>query len=102
MTRERCGKEITVMPHPRYPGDEISRIGHELYERNLRAQEETEGNIGKIISVDIETGDYEIGDDLIETTKRLLVRHPDAAIWSERLGYNAAYAGGGSLQRTAP
>jgi hypothetical protein len=90
------------MPHPRYPGDEIGRIGHDLYERSIRAKVETEGNIGKIVSIDNETGDYEIGDDLIETTKRLLVRHPDAAIWSERIGYNAVYAVGGSLQRTGP
>ena len=90
------------MPHPRYPGDEIGRIGHDLYQKSIRAQVENEGNIGKIVSIDIETGDYEIGDDLLATTNRLMARHPDAAIWSERIGYNAVYAVGGSLQRIAP
>jgi hypothetical protein len=90
------------MSHPRYPGDEVRRIGKELYERSIRAKVETEENIGKIISIDIETGDYEIGDDILKTAGRLLEKHPDAAIWSERIGYNAVFAVGGSLERTAP
>jgi hypothetical protein len=90
------------MPHPRYSSEEVGRIGHQLYENSIRAKVETEENIGKIISIDIETGDYEIGDDVIETAERLLARNPDAAIWGERIGYNAVFAVGGSLERTAP
>ena len=90
------------MPHPRYPGNEVGEIGHDLYEREIRPKVETDANIGKIISIDIETGEYEIGDDLLVTANRLLAKHPDAAIWSERIGYNAVYAVGGSLYRTAP
>jgi len=63
------------VPHPRYPGDELGRIGHELYEKNLRAKVETKENIGKIISIDIDTGEYEIGDDLLVTANRLLNKH---------------------------
>jgi hypothetical protein len=90
------------MPHPRYTGDEIGQIGHEVYEKRLRPKVETEENIGKIISIDIETGDYEVADDLLVAANRLLAKHPDAAIWNERIGYNAVYAVGGSLRRTAP
>jgi hypothetical protein len=90
---------MTTMPHPRYSGEEIDRIGHELYEKQIRPTVETEENIGKIVSIDIETGDYEIDDDLLIAARRLLAKHPDAAIWSERIGYNAVYAVGGSLER---
>lgn len=90
------------MPHPRYPGGEISRIGQELYDKKLRAQVETEENIGKIISIDIETGDYAIGDDVIETGMRLLKKRPDAPLYAARIGYDAVYAVGGALSRTAP
>jgi hypothetical protein len=90
------------MPHPRYKSDKISRIGRELYERSIRAQVEKPENIGKIISIDIETGDYEIGDDPIATADRLLARHPNAAIYGARIGYDAVYALGGTLTRTAP
>ena len=89
------------MPHPRYPGDELSRIGHELYETKLRGEVETKDNIGKIISIDVDTGDSEIGDDLLVTANRLLNKQKEAAIWSERIGYNAVYAFGGSLRRVS-
>ena len=79
--------------------DPISRIGHEIYENQLRPQVETDENIGKLISIDIKTGDYEIGDKLITAVERLQSRRPDAEIWSERIGYDAVYAVGGTLRR---
>ena len=90
------------MPHPRINGDEIARRGEEIYERSIRSRIETDENIGKVISIDIETGAYEIGDDPVVTARRLQLRHPDAAIWTRRIGYNAVYASGGTLTRTAP
>ena len=69
------------MPHPRFSGEEIARRGEEIYDRAIRERVETEENIGKILSVDIETGDYEMGDDPLVTSRRLQARHPDAAIW---------------------
>ena len=51
--------------------DDISRIGHEIYETQLRPKVETEGNIGKLISIDINTGDYEIGDKPLSAIQRL-------------------------------
>jgi hypothetical protein len=89
------------MPHPRYAGDEISRRGHELYE-SIRPQVETEENIGKLISIDIESGDYEVGDDVLSTAKQVLARHPGAAVWTGRIGYNAVVSLGGTLTRTVP
>ena len=88
------------MPHPRYSSVEITRRGQELYEQSIRNLVETQENVGKIVSIDIETGDYEIGDDLISTGDRLFARHPGAALYGARIGYNAVYAVGGSLVRT--
>ena len=53
------------MPHPRVSSEEIDRLGREWYEQRLRPLVETDQNIGKIISIDVETGDYAIADDLI-------------------------------------
>jgi hypothetical protein len=89
------------MSHQRFSGDEISQRGEALYEQSLRAKVETEENIGKIISIDVETGDYEIDTDVIQAAERLLLRHPQAASWTKRIGYNAVYAVGGTLTRTA-
>ena len=46
-------------------GEEIGRRGQEIYESRLRTLLETEANIGRIVSIDVESGDYEIGDDLV-------------------------------------
>jgi hypothetical protein len=53
------------MGHTRYSGEKIGRRGQEIYDQTLRPHVETEENIGKITSIDIETGDYEVDDHLI-------------------------------------
>lgn len=90
------------MPHLRFSSEEIARRGEALYQQSIRAKVEMRENIGKILSIDIETGDYEIGADPVLTGRRLQAKHPDAAIWTERIGYNAVYALGGTLTRTEP
>ena len=82
-------------------GEEIARRGKERYE-NLRVQVEVAAHIGKIIAIDVETGDYEIDDDLLATSRQLKSRHPNAEMWAERIGFNAVYTVGGTLTRTAP
>ena len=81
-------------------GEEIGRRGQEIYESRLRTLLETEENSGKIMSIDVESGDYEIGDDLVVAGRRLQQCRPDARMYGKRIGYNAVYAVGGSLHRT--
>lgn len=89
------------MFYPKLSGEEITRRGKELYEKSIRPQVETAENIGKIISINVETGEYEIGDDLVVTSRQLQAKQADAAIWAGRIGFNAVYAVGGTLVRTA-
>ena len=88
------------MPHSRIPSEEIGRRGKELYENKIRPIVETDENIGKLISIDIETGDYAIGDDLLANADALFAKHPGAALHGERIGYDAVYAIGGTISRT--
>lgn len=80
-------------------GREIAKRGQNIYDRSIRSQVETLENMGKIISIDIETGNYEIDDNLLESSSRLQSQFPDAIIWAERIGFNAVYAVGGSLTK---
>lgn len=89
------------MSYPKLSGEEITRRGKELYKNAIRAQVETVENVGKIISINVETGEYEIDDDLLVASRRLQARQADAPIWAERIGFNAVYAVGGALVRTA-
>ncbi|MDF5730060.1 MAG: hypothetical protein PUP92_19120 [Rhizonema sp. PD38] len=89
------------MSKPKLSDEEITQRGKELYENSIRPQVETLENIGKIVSINVETGEYEMGDDLLVTSLRLRAKQADAALWAERIGFNAVYAVGGTLFRTA-
>jgi hypothetical protein len=88
------------MPHARISGEEIVRRGEELYERSIRQQVETHQNIGKIVSIDTETGEYAVDEDPVSAGLRVQSKNPDAAIYGKRIGYDAAFALGGTLTRT--
>ena len=88
------------MPHPRLSDTEIDRRGQEVYEQDIRGKVETAENIGKQIVIDVETGEYEIDSDGLAASRRLLVKHPDAALFDARIGYDAVYALDGALTPT--
>jgi hypothetical protein len=71
---------------PRYSKEEFARRGDELYETQVREQVEV-GNYGKIVAIDIETGAFELTDDIVRASARLLARVPDAQTWFLRIGY---------------
>jgi hypothetical protein len=86
------------MNHPRFSNEEIARRGQELYDQRIAPVVETEDNIGKIIVIDIETGDYEIDDLGFKASERLRARHPDAALLGLRIGYDAVEGFGAGPQ----
>ncbi|MDJ0577388.1 MAG: hypothetical protein QNJ65_19785 [Xenococcaceae cyanobacterium MO_234.B1] len=70
---------------PRYSKEEFARRGDEIYESQVRSQVE-EGNHGKIVAIDIETGEWEMDASEIVAASRLEKRLPDAQIWIARVG----------------
>jgi hypothetical protein len=77
--------------------DEVAKLGREIYDRQIRSQVEVAENIGKIVSIDVETGEYEVGEDLVETSLKSQAKHPHALLWAERIGFDAVYAVGGTI-----
>ena len=75
---------------PRYSKQEFARRGHEIYDSQVRPQVE-EGNHGKIVAIDIETGAFEVADDSLTAAKQLLIRFPDAQILGIRIGHCAVH-----------
>ena len=73
---------------PRYPKEEHARRGNEIYESQVRSRVE-EGNDGKIVAIDIETGAFEVADDLLTASKQLSARVPDPQTWFVRIGHLA-------------
>ena len=84
---------------PTRPRDEIARLGDEIYERDIRPQVE-EDRHGEIVSIDVDSGCWAIGNDLLAAAGRLRAHRPEAInVWSLRIGHRAVYKfGGGSLR----
>jgi hypothetical protein len=85
------------MAHPSLSGEEVERRGQALYEQSIRAKVAAD-NKGKICMIDVETGDYDIGDTMLETSGRMLARRPGAALWAVRIGHDVVYSFGGATE----
>ena len=68
---------------------DVATIGKAMYEEVRVGLEATQK--GKMYVVDVLSGDYEIGNDDLEATMRLIERRPDALTWGELIGYPAPY-----------
>ena len=76
-----------------WKGEDIAAVGKAMYEEIQGQFEETYK--GKIVVIDVKSGDYEIGDNDLDTTLRMFERRPNALTWGERVGYPAIYEMGG-------
>ena len=68
---------------------DIAAVGRAMYEEIRGELEATQK--GKVVVIDVKSGDYEIGDNDLETTLRMFERRPNALTWGERIGYPAMY-----------
>ena len=74
------------MPHPRFTNEEIARRGEEIYASRLRGHLEQQYD-GQVVIIDVETGEYEIGQDSLAANNRALAKHPGAALYGIRVGF---------------
>lgn len=73
-----------------YSKEELAERGQQLYESGIRQQVEAE-NEGKIVAIDIETGAFEVDENIVPATNRLFEQNPDAQPWVIRIGHRAVY-----------
>ena len=66
--------------------EEIARRGKEIYERDIRSLVEA-GNKGRVVAIDVRTGEYELADDALTSASQLRARLPEAEIFFMRVGY---------------
>jgi len=84
-------------PRPQYSKEEHARRGTALYEQHVRAQVEA-GNHGRIVALDVDSGAFEVAENTLLASQRLLARCPDAQIWCVRIGYPAVHRFGPRMQ----
>ena len=69
--------------------DEFAKRGDTIYEQDIHPHLPPEDE-GKFVLIDIETGVYEIDEDGLAASDRLLARCPIPRIWMARAGLLAA------------
>ena len=77
--------------------EEFARRGDEIYAK-IRSQVEP-GNIGRIVAIDIETGEYAVADDTKSSCDQLFARIPDPQIFCIRIGYRSVHQFGSQSSR---
>ena len=84
----------------RRTAEDARLLGDEIYQRDIRQKVE-DAYHGKIVAIDVDSGDYAIGDTVSAASKRLRKRLPDADVWSVRVGYRTLRNFGGRPLRRA-
>ena len=69
----------------------IADAGQRIYEDRLRRKLEPR-YIGKIVAIEVESGDYFVGDTLHEATRKARKEYPDSVFYSVKVGYPAVYS----------
>src|SRR5258706_13552868 len=58
--------------------------------KKFRAQVE-HGNEGKAVAIDIDSGEFEVADDALTASDRLVAKRPNAQTWVVRIGHPALH-----------
>ena len=80
--------------------EEISERGEEIYARNIRERMRAE-DIGKVVVIDITTGEYEIDRDHVAAATRMLAHSRGEDLYGIRVGSPVFYKLGGHSQSVA-
>ena len=89
------------MNAPTRPKEEIARLGDEIYRRDIRSKVEADYH-GDVVAIDVATGTWAAGDNVIVATGRLREKSAGAVdVWLLRVGYRALHHFGGRPLRGA-
>ena len=80
---------------------EIATRGEAIYRERIAPRVES-AKKGSFVVIDVESGDYEIGEQDAVATRRLLQRRPSAVTYGVRVGHRAAYSHVGGFRTPAP
>jgi hypothetical protein len=81
--------------------EEVAKRAYRIFESKIRQEVETEENIGKMVIINVETGDYEVDETGLQAAKNLQAKSPYARLFGIRIGYNVAASLGGVMERVS-
>jgi hypothetical protein len=74
----------------RYSPEEFSARGTQIY-RDLILPNLDKNCDGKIVAIDIETGEFELADTTLAAAAKIFERLPAAQLWFERVGAQSVH-----------
>ncbi|MEC4819698.1 MAG: hypothetical protein SAK29_41475 [Scytonema sp. PMC 1069.18] len=81
--------------------EEVAQRAKQFYDQGIRQKVEHSDNIGKMIVIDAETGEYGIDKTGVESALSLKQKNPNARLFTMRIGYDVAFSfGNAPLKRT--
>jgi hypothetical protein len=79
--------------------EEVAHCAKQLYESSIRQKVESEHNVGKMVIIDIETGEYEVDKTGLQAGRNLTQKNPNARLFGTCIGYDVAASFGGIMKR---
>jgi hypothetical protein len=79
--------------------EDVAAKALEFYENGIRQAVEHGDNVGKMIVIDAETGEYSVDPTGVETALKLKKQKPMARLFTIRIGYDVAAGFGGTMER---
>lgn len=87
---------VATPPHVK----ELDIRAQQHYDSEIKPIVEIDENIGKILVLDLDSGDYEISENSLEISLRMRDKHPNGHLYQFRIGYRAVDSFGGRLRPT--
>ena len=85
----------------RRPREETTRLGREIYERDIKTQVES-GHKGEYVAIDVDSGSWAMSDDALSAANGLRAQRPEALdVFLLRVGHRALHHFGGRPWRRA-
>jgi hypothetical protein len=75
--------------------EEIAVKATNMYADGIQQQVETPDNLGKMLTIDVETGEYFIDGSGVDGMMFLKAKRPSARLFTLRIGFSAAFGFGG-------
>ena len=69
----------------------IGEVGQRIYDDRLRKKLEPR-HTGKIVTIEVDSGDYFVGDTLHEANQKARKKYPDTVFYAVKVGYPAVYS----------
>lgn len=79
--------------------EEVAKRAYRVYGSKIRQKVEIEANIGKMVIINVEIGDYEVDEARLQATKSLQAKSPYARLFGIRIGDNVAASFDGVMGR---